>query len=87
LSPCSPMAIPESRPLTPGRVSVRRRAVLRASGKTTTTCLPDGVVGGLHHEGPAVASAYRGGRSPDWLKMKNPACAAMKREVEEDSGG
>jgi bifunctional non-homologous end joining protein LigD len=29
-------------------------------------------------------SAYRSGRSPDWLKMKNPACAAVKREAEED---
>jgi bifunctional non-homologous end joining protein LigD len=29
-------------------------------------------------------SAYRSGRSPDWLKMKNPACAAVKREEEED---
>src|SRR5215467_3216853 len=25
-------------------------------------------------------------RSPDWLKMKNPACAAVKREEEEDWG-
>jgi ATP-dependent DNA ligase len=29
-------------------------------------------------------SAYRSGRSPDWLKMKNAACAAVKREAEED---
>ena len=29
-------------------------------------------------------SRYRSGRSPDWLKMKNPACAAVKREEEED---
>ena len=29
-------------------------------------------------------SAYRSGRSPDWLKSKNPACEAVKREVEED---
>jgi hypothetical protein len=29
-------------------------------------------------------SAYRSGRSPDWLKMKNPACAAVTREAEED---
>jgi bifunctional non-homologous end joining protein LigD len=29
---------------------------------------------------------YRSGRSPDWLKMKNPACAAVKREAEEDWG-
>jgi hypothetical protein len=25
-------------------------------------------------------------RSSDWLKMKNPACAAVKREAEEDWG-
>ena len=26
------------------------------------------------------------GRSPDWLKMKNPCCDAVKREAEEDWG-
>jgi hypothetical protein len=31
-------------------------------------------------------SAYRSGRSADWLKMKNPACSAVKREAEEDWG-
>jgi bifunctional non-homologous end joining protein LigD len=31
-------------------------------------------------------SPYRSGRSPDWLKMKNPACEAVRREVEEDWG-
>src|SRR5215467_11843230 len=31
-------------------------------------------------------SAYRSGRSPDWLKMKNPTCAAVTREAEEDWG-
>src|SRR5262245_50200225 len=31
-------------------------------------------------------SMYRSGRSPDWLKMKNPACAAVTREAEEDWG-
>jgi bifunctional non-homologous end joining protein LigD len=31
-------------------------------------------------------SPYRSGRAPDWLKMKNPACAAVKREAEEDWG-
>jgi hypothetical protein len=31
-------------------------------------------------------SVYRSGRSPDWLKMKNPAAPAVKREAEEDSG-
>jgi bifunctional non-homologous end joining protein LigD len=29
-------------------------------------------------------SMYRSGRSPDWLKMKNPAAPAVKRETEED---
>jgi ATP-dependent DNA ligase len=31
-------------------------------------------------------STYRSGRSPDWLKMKNPAAPAVKREEEEDWG-
>src|SRR5262249_2225466 len=32
------------------------------------------------------ASTYRSGRSPDWLKSKNPACEAVRREEEEDWG-
>jgi bifunctional non-homologous end joining protein LigD len=32
-------------------------------------------------------SAYRSGRSPDLLKMKNPACAAVTREAEETGAG
>jgi bifunctional non-homologous end joining protein LigD len=31
-------------------------------------------------------SAYRSGRSPDWLKMKNSDAPAVKREAEEDRG-
>jgi ATP-dependent DNA ligase len=31
-------------------------------------------------------SPYRSGRSPDWLKMKNPAAPAVKREAGEDWG-
>jgi bifunctional non-homologous end joining protein LigD len=31
-------------------------------------------------------SAYRSGRSLDWLKMKNPEASAVKREKEEDWG-
>src|SRR5262249_14493168 len=31
-------------------------------------------------------STYRSGRSPDWLKSKNPACEALRREEEEDWG-
>jgi ATP-dependent DNA ligase len=29
-------------------------------------------------------SHYRSGRSPHWTKSENPACAAVKREAEED---
>jgi ATP-dependent DNA ligase len=31
-------------------------------------------------------SPYRSGRSRDWLKSKNPACEAVRREAEEDWG-
>jgi ATP-dependent DNA ligase len=31
-------------------------------------------------------SAYRSGRSPDWLKMKNADAPAVKREAEENWG-
>jgi len=30
-----------------------------------------------------LGSRYRSGRSPDWLKMKNPDAPAVKREAEE----
>jgi hypothetical protein len=33
-----------------------------------------------------LGSSYRSGRSRDWLKMKNPAAPAVKREAEEDWG-
>jgi hypothetical protein len=39
----------------------------------------------LSEIGRAVGS-YVLGRSPDWLKMKNPAAPAVKREAEEDWG-
>jgi ATP-dependent DNA ligase len=29
-------------------------------------------------------SPYRSGRSPDWIKLKNPKAPAVKREAEED---
>jgi hypothetical protein len=31
-----------------------------------------------------LGSHYRSGRSPDWLKFKNPDAPAVKREAEED---
>ena len=33
-----------------------------------------------------LGSRYRSGRSADWLKFKNPAAPAVKRETEEDWG-
>jgi bifunctional non-homologous end joining protein LigD len=33
-----------------------------------------------------LGSRYRSGRSPDWLKCKNPNAPAVKREAEEDWG-
>jgi ATP-dependent DNA ligase len=33
-----------------------------------------------------LGSSYRSGRSPHWLKVKNPAAPAVKREAEEDWG-
>jgi bifunctional non-homologous end joining protein LigD len=31
-----------------------------------------------------IGSRYRSGRSPDWIKSKNPAAPAVQREAEED---
>jgi bifunctional non-homologous end joining protein LigD len=31
-------------------------------------------------------SRYPSGRSPDWIKSKNPTSPAVKREAEEDWG-
>jgi bifunctional non-homologous end joining protein LigD len=33
-----------------------------------------------------LGSRYRSGRSKDWLKLKNPAAPAVRREAEEDWG-
>ena len=34
-----------------------------------------------------LGSPYRAGRSPQWLKIKNPAAPAARREAEEDWSG
>jgi bifunctional non-homologous end joining protein LigD len=31
-----------------------------------------------------LGSRYRSGRSPDWLKFKNPEAPAVRRKAEED---
>jgi len=36
------------------------------------------------HRIEAPRLAYRSGRSRHWVKSKNPACAAAKREAEKD---
>jgi hypothetical protein len=33
-----------------------------------------------------IGSLYRSGRSPHWVKVKNPKAPAVKREAEEDWG-
>jgi ATP-dependent DNA ligase len=33
-----------------------------------------------------LGSQYRSGRTDQWLKVKNPAAPAVKREAEEDWG-
>jgi bifunctional non-homologous end joining protein LigD len=33
-----------------------------------------------------LGSTYRSGRSPHWVKVKNPKAPAVKREAEEDWG-
>ena len=33
-----------------------------------------------------LGSTYRSGRSPHWVKVKNPNAPAVKREAEEDWG-
>jgi ATP-dependent DNA ligase len=33
-----------------------------------------------------LGSLYRSGRSPHWIKVKNPKAPAVKREAEEDWG-
>jgi ATP-dependent DNA ligase len=33
-----------------------------------------------------LGSTYRSGRTDRWLKIKNPAAPAVKREAEEDWG-
>jgi ATP-dependent DNA ligase len=33
-----------------------------------------------------LGATYRSGRSPDWLKFKNPEAPAVRQEAEEDWG-
>ena len=58
----------------PGAPGGRRRVPAR---------LQDGAEGIVSKR---LGSRYRSGRSPDWLKFKNPEAPAVKREAEEEWG-
>jgi hypothetical protein len=38
----------------------------------------------INRQSASARSQYRFGRSNDWIKVKNPAAPAVKREAEED---
>jgi hypothetical protein len=62
---------------------------LGAGTANSTTSIPPNapsVSAGSFNRVQAQGSPYRSGRSPDWLKMKNPEAPAVKREAEEDWG-
>ena len=50
----------------------------------TPSRLQDGLEGIVSKR---LGSRYRFGRSPDWLKFKNPEAPAVKREVRKIGGG
>jgi ATP-dependent DNA ligase len=59
---------------------------LLSSDKTVNLWL---IISAFANEGivsKRLGSPYRSGRSPHWLKIKNPAAPAVKREAEEDWG-
>ena len=49
-------------------------------------CLPPTTASSGSIVSKRKGSPYRSGRSPDWLKMKNPNAPAVKREAEEKIG-
>ena len=67
------------------RKSRPRRATERApgasGGRWSSARLQDGLEGIVSKR---LGSRYRSGRSPDWLKFKNPEAPAVRREAEED---
>ena len=52
-----------------------------ASAALLRLCLQVGLEGIVSKR---LGSRYRSGRSSDWLKLKNPATPAVKREEEEE---
>ena len=63
----------------------RSGPVARPQGELRRDCLPrprDGAAG-RRRCCTDTLRLVRSGRSADWLKSKNPACEAVKREAEE----
>jgi hypothetical protein len=67
----------------------------RSGRDPLSTSIPGATCGGPHFffgvyqlgiVSKRLGLRYRAGRSPDWLKMKNPAVPAVKREAGEDWG-
>ena len=80
----------EVRKATLASVLARRRRAC-ASTSTSRGGRPDRVRARLQDGLEGIVSKrkdsrYRSGRSPDWLKRKNPAAPAVRREAEEDWG-
>jgi hypothetical protein len=68
---CRTTASPSMRPLA---ARVRSSISTRARSAARALC-------------PSGSGPYRAGRSAHWLKIKNPAAPAVRRETEEDWGG
>jgi len=63
-----------------GALSARGRALHSARSQLRQRLGCEGIVS------KRIGSAYRSGRSKYWVKVKNPAAPAVRREAEEDWG-
>jgi hypothetical protein len=56
--------------------------------RTVEACLKTKIATGeiVHIDASLIRANVSWGRSPDWIKMKNPASEAVRREAEEDWG-
>ena len=59
----------------------------RVNKRAAQECALNGTLGAPRRiVSKRLGSRYLSGRSPDWLKLKNPEAPAVKREAEEDWG-
>jgi ATP-dependent DNA ligase len=70
-----------AQPVLQALLARRAIPVLQAPRAIEFTVSPHGFEGIVSKR---LGSRYVSGRSPDWLKMKNPDAPAVKREVEDD---